>query len=422
MSAVVKRDNVGIFGRMNVGKSTIMNLITEQNTSIVDETPGTTADSKVALFEIHGIGPVRISDTAGADETGVLGDKKKQKVKKEIKECDLILLVVNPENEGFALESEILDDVREMGKQIIVIYNIFSEKGRAMVKEVEASSPELKLCRKIVINALEFEQRARLIEFILNNYDKRKGPPELLPFLERDNFYVLIIPMDNETPQGRYLRPQAMVEEYITRKWCYPVSFRMDLGTARSDNPEPELKRFKRFLDSLSIKPKAIITDSQAMDIMGKWCPDDIMLTTFSIVMINHTSGGKLPEFVKGIKTLDKLGKGSRVLIVEACNHSRIGEDIGIVQIPNILKRIDPEISIEHNFGREFYENPELKKYDLLIHCGGCMVSDQKMEARIRDLDAVGVPYTNYGVFLSYVNGPEVLKKVLIPWGLDSLV
>ncbi len=422
MSVIVKRDNVGIFGRMNVGKSTIMNLITEQNTSIVDETPGTTADSKVALFEIHGIGPVRISDTAGADESGVLGEKKKQKVKSEIKECDLVLLVVNPENEGFGLESEILDEARELGKQAMVIYNLFSEKGSDSVKEMEASFPVLKMCRSIEINALDFPERARLIEFILNNYDRRKSAPELLPFIERDNFYVLIIPMDDETPQGRFLRPQAMVEEYITRKWAYPVSFRMDLGTARSENPEPEIERFNRFLDSLSIRPKAIITDSQAMDIMGKWCPEDIMLTTFSIVMINHTSGGRLPEFVNGIKTLDKLQKGSRVLIVEACNHSRIGEDIGIVQIPRILNKIDPGISIEHNFGREFYENPDLEKYDLIIHCGGCMVSDQKMEARIRDLDSVGVPYTNYGVFLSYVNGPQALKKVLAPWGLEGLV
>ena len=155
------------------------------------------------------------------------------------------------------------------------------------------------------------------------------------------------------------------------------------------------------------------------MDVMYRWCPDDVELTTFSIIMINYMSGGRLSAFVRGISALDTLKSGDSILISEACNHSRIGEDIGTVQIPAILEKKYPGVSVEHNFGREFQENSSLGKYSLIIHCGGCMISRQKMRVRIRDLDSIGIPYTNYGIFLSAVNGKEALKKVLKPWGLQ---
>ena len=148
----------------------------------------------------------------------------------------------------------------------------------------------------------------------------------------------------------------------------------------------------KIFLNSFNKRPKAIITDSQAMDIMSKWTPHDIQLTTFSIMMINYVSKGRLSDFYEGIKALEDLEAGDRILIVEACNHSRIKEDIGLVQIPGFIEKKFPGVIVEHNFGREFQENPELEKYKLVIHCGGCMISSQKLLARIHDLVAVGVP------------------------------
>ncbi len=224
--------------------------------------------------------------------------------------------------------------------------------------------------------------------------------------------------MDDETPPGRYLRPQAMAEEYITRRWAYPVSYRMDLGKARSGDAA-ERRRFEAFLGSLSRRPKAIITDSQAMDLMHTWTPDDVMLTTFSIMMINYISRGRLAAFAEGIKALDGLEAGDKVLIAEACNHSRIAEDIGTVQIPKFIERRWPGVVVEHNFGREFQENDRLQSYKLVIHCGGCMISAQKLLARIRDLDSIGVPYTNYGIFLAYAQGREALRKVLRPFRID---
>lgn len=417
MAVLVERDNIGIFGKMNSGKSSIMNLLTQQETSIVDSRPGTTADTKIALQEIHGIGPVKIFDTAGADESEILGEKKRRKIFSDLKECDLVLVVFDPSTNDFDVESGIIEKARESDKQILIVYNLFNDEDKEKIEKIEEGLNLLKFYKKIVLCAVDVNDRQPLLDFILDNYESKNHKLELLPFLEKDEYYILIIPMDEETPPGRYLRPQAMVEEYITRHWAYPVSFRLDLGKARKGDITEKI-RFEDFLGNLSKRPKAIITDSQAMDIMNEWCPEDIMLTTFSITMISYISKGRLNEFAEGIKAVDDLKAGDKVLIVEACNHSRIGEDIGTVQIPNFFKKEYPNVILEHNFGREFQENEGLSGYKLIIHCGGCMISSQKLLARIRDLEAVSVPFTNYGVFLSHMQGKGALRKVLMPWGI----
>ena len=403
---------------MNSGKSSVMNLLTQQETSIVDPTPGTTADTKIALQEIHGIGPVKLFDTAGLDEQGELGEKKRRKTLNDLKECDLVLLVIDPATPSLAVEREVVETARELDKQILIIYNHFGVAGDSA--RIEAELDLLRFYKKIHLAANDTAHRATLIEFILANYAPKQDKTELLPFVKKDEYYILIIPMDVETPPGRYLRPQAMVEEYITRHWAYPVSYRLDLGKARGSKVEAaeEFQRFTAFLKNFQTRPQAMITDSQAMDIMKDWCPADIALTTFSIVMINYFSRGRLREFSDGVKALDGLKSGDKVLIVEACNHSRIGEDIGTVQIPKHFAKRYPGVTIEHNFGREFQDNKQLDQYALIIHCGGCMISAQKLQARLRDLETVGVPITNYGVLLSYLQGPAALQRVLKPFGI----
>jgi [FeFe] hydrogenase H-cluster maturation GTPase HydF len=417
MSVLVERDHIGIFGKMNSGKSSVMNLLTQQETSIVDPTPGTTADTKIALQEIHGIGPVKLFDTAGLDEAGELGDKKRHKTFNDLKECDLVLLVIDPATQDLRTEQEVIEKARDLDKQILIIYNQFTQ---AEPTQIEKSLEVLRFYKKILIEANNVKYRAELIEFILKHYTPKQDKTELLPFVKKDEYYVLIIPMDVETPPGRYLRPQAMAEEYITRQWAYPVSFRLDLGKARGtkEQAEEEKRRFDAFLNNFQKRPQTMITDSQAMDIMKDWCPKDIELTTFSIVMINYFSRGRLDEFATGVKALETLQAGDKVLIVEACNHSRIGEDIGTVQIPKHFAKKYPGVIIEHNFGREFQDNKHLEHYKLIIHCGGCMISAQKLQARLRDLETVGVPITNYGVILSYLQGPAALERVLKPFGI----
>ncbi len=414
---LVERDHIGIFGKMNSGKSSIMNMLTQQQTSIVDSTPGTTADTKIALQEIHGMGPVKLFDTAGLDEASGLGLKKRAKVLADLKECDLVLLVIDPDTSDFATENEILANARELDKQILTLYNLFRPSAEERIPFVEQSIPLLRFHKKMSLVATDASWRQPLLDFVLANFVSKNAKMELLPFVERDEFYVLNIPMDVETPGGRFLRPQAMAEEYITRSWAYPVCYRMDLGKARKGDAS-ERRRWDTFLNGFGRRPKVIVTDSQAMDLMHTWTPDDVMLTTFSIMMINYGSRGRLSRFVDGVRVLKDLKAGDKILIVEACNHSRIAEDIGTVQIPNFIKRRWPGVAVEHNFGREFQENQQLRSYKLAIHCGGCMITPQKMLARIHDLDSVGVPYTNYGIFLSWMQGPEALQKVLVPWGI----
>ena len=397
-----------------------MNLLTQQETSIVDATPGTTADTKIALQELHGIGPVKFFDTAGLDEAGELGDKKRHKTFSDLKECDLVLLVIDPAKKDLHVEKDVIEKARELDKQVLIIFNHF--QSQADSTQAENALDLLRFYKKIHLQANNGNCRTELIEFILKNYTPKQDKTELLPFVKKDEYYVLIIPMDVETPPGRYLRPQAMVEEYITRQWAYPVSFRLDLGKARGtlEEAKEEKDRFDSFLNNFQKRPLTMITDSQAMDIMKDWCPKDIALTTFSIVMINYFSRGRLNDFAAGVKALETMKAGDKVLIVEACNHSRIGEDIGTVQLPKHFAKRYPGVIIEHNFGREFQENKHLEQYKLIIHCGGCMISAQKLQARLRDLESVGVPITNYGVILSYLQGPEALERVLMPFNLQT--
>lgn len=422
MAILVERDHVGIFGKMNAGKSTVMNLLTQQESSIVDARAGTTADTKVALMELHGIGPIKLMDTAGADEVGGLGEKKRRKLFNDLKRCDLILLVVDPSSASLATEQALLEAARAADKQVLVVYNLFQLGAAPAVEQTERALPLLRFHPKLAIAANKIEERGKLIDFIKAHFESKNAEVPLLPFLERDRFYLLNIPMDEETPPGRLLRPQAMVEEYVTRHWAWPVSFRLDLGRARGSDTaaaQAERARFDAVCDRLGDKLAGVITDSQAMDVMHPWVPTTTPLTTFSIAMIHHTSRGRLAEFARGLAGLDKLEAGDRVLIVEACNHSRIAEDIGTVQIPAAIARRFPGVAVEHNFGREFQENPGLARYRLVIHCGGCMIAPQALAARIRDLAQVGVPFTNYGLFLAALQGEAALRRVLKPWGIE---
>jgi len=397
-----------------------MNLITQQATSIVDSTPGTTSDAKVALMEIHGLGPVKLFDTAGMDELSGLGAKKKEKVLNILKECDLVILILDPSTRHFETERLVLENAHENDQQILIVYNHFEPKNPNSITRAETHLPQLRFYPTIELRATDLSYRQPLLDFIVTHYERKHQKIELLPFIEKDEFYLLNIPMDEETPPGRLLRPQSIAEEYITRKWAYPILYRMDLHAARGENQEKEQNRFMNLLRNLNKAPKAIITDSQAMDIMNRWVPDSIPLTTFSIMMIHYASNGKLNEFYQGSEVLEHLKAGDRILIAEACNHSRINEDIGTVQIPEKIAERFPGVIVEHSFGREFQDAHNLEKYKLIIHCGGCMISQQKLQARLRDLRNIGVAITNYGIFLSWYQGKKALERVMEPWGIHS--
>jgi [FeFe] hydrogenase H-cluster maturation GTPase HydF len=424
----MKRINIGIFGRINSGKSTLMNLLTQQEASIVDITPGTTADVKTSIMEIHEFGPVKIFDTAGTDEDGILGSKKKNKSLDALKRSDIVLLVINENNPAyqeydFQPEVELISLAESRNKELFLIYNEFEGPECNIEKSALKIDPENKYSY-LKLNLNDKTQYAELVKFLKENSKIKKTRTPLLPMLSSDKIVFLNIPMDEETPEGRFLRPQMMIEEYLVRRFVPTFAYRMDLGVARSsiqEEIEEEKKRFDDFISILNDKDRLqlLITDSQAMDIISKWTKNyPFMITTFSIVMINFLSGGNLELFVKGAEIIDKLKPGDKVMIAEGCNHDRKAEDIGTVQIPAKIEKMygKGNIQIDHYFGRVFAEYNKLKEYKLVIHCGGCMLDQQTVSARIQDLIESGVNFTNYGVLLSYFQGKDVLNRVIAPF------
>ncbi|MCG2761401.1 MAG: 50S ribosome-binding GTPase [Candidatus Delongbacteria bacterium] len=426
----MNRINIGIFGRVNSGKSTLMNLLTQHETSIVDSTPGTTADVKTTVMEIHELGPVKIFDTAGIDEKGVLGEKKKEKTFNALKRSDIVLLVINEnnaayKNDDYATESEVISVSEKRGKEIFIVYNKF--KGLPCIREAVSAKIDSK--NKYPYIELELSDRSNythLIEFIKKNSKLQMSRTPLLPGLDTDKIVFLNIPIDEESPEGRFLRPQMMIEEYLVRRYIPTFAYRMDLGMARSiiaEEVQEEKARFDEFISHLNANGKLqlLITDSQAMDIISKWTKDaSYMVTTFSIVMINFLSRGNLELFAEGVKAFENLKSGDKVMIAEGCNHDRKAEDIGTVQIPRKIDEMfgKGKIQVDHYFGRVFAEYDKLKEYKLVIHCGGCMLDQQAIASRIEDLIESGVSFTNYGVLLSYFEGKDTLNKVIEPYGL----
>ncbi len=431
----VHRLIIGIFGRINSGKSTLMNLLTQQETSIVDAAPGTTADIKSTVMEIHALGPVRILDTAGLDEESGLGKKKRLKTLAALEEVDLVLLVIDPVQSFLSgnldVEASVAALTRSLLKKLSVVFNIHADFLEQLAGSGATLEETIEHCRSVFhdragtrhtsLDLSEEENSAELVEFIESSRPEDVKKIDLLPFVNGQSPVLLHIPLDEESPGGRLLRPQEMAMEYLLRLGVPIGLYRTDLKLARSGSNTisgKEQSKFSEFLDSIGSGTgiQLVLTDSQAIDIMSRWVPDEIALTTFSIMMINSTSGGNLPLFAGGADALDKLRKGDKVLIVEACNHDRIAEDIGTVQIPAKLMKACPGVMIDHAFGREFPQPEKLAEYRIVIHCGGCMISTQKLSARVSRLAEAGVPVTNYGIVLAWLEGPGILQRVLRPW------
>lgn len=419
---LVDRTHIGIFGRTNAGKSTIMNLLVNQPKSIVDEYPGTTTDVVQAVMEIHGFGPVKIFDTAGLDEYSELGEKKKNKTLQVLKECDLVLLVVAlpSSSETLSEENEVIMLCKKYEKQLLIVFNVFRNKTTASAERLQLNSARVP---EIVVDAHEAGADGKLISFAMKHYVKKIRVPELIPFMRPHSFVAMNIPVDDETPEGRLLRPQNVVLDFLLRRTVPFAGYRMDLTRARSTIAsvrEEEKRLYLNFLNELDGQHNGlqlVITDSQAIDIVDSWTPDHIPLTTFSIIMINSQSNGNLARFVDGLNVLPTLQEGDRVAIAEACTHNRTCGDIGTVQIPQRLqKALSRNLEFDFIFGRDFASEKELKKYKLVIHCGGCMIDSQNVHARMDDVFNLNTPMTNYGLLLSFINSPRTLSRVLRPW------
>ena len=433
--ARIERTILGIFGRINAGKSTCMNLLTQQETSLVDPQPGTTADIKSTLLEIHALGPCQVLDTAGLDEESHLGEKKRRKTLAALEEVDLAVLVIDPVQALLSEELSVEDSVatlgRKLGKPVAVVFNRHRDDPDRLAGTGASVEQARRFCLSVLpeagatpildLDLTDTARSAELAAFVAAAVGRTREQTPLLPMVDRHGAVVLHIPMDEETPSGRLLRPQEMAMEALLRAGVPVGLYRVDLALARSDNPALVQQQRQGFTDFLASFDRCggvqlVLTDSQAIDIMDPWVPPQIPLTTFSIMMVNQTACGDMSVFVEGTRALDRLRAGDRVLVAEACNHDRIAEDIGTVQLPRKLAEVVPGVQFDHAFGREFPDADDLQRYAVAIHCGGCMIRPQKLSARVLRLREAGVPVTNYGLALSWYEGRRTLGRVLAPW------
>ena len=389
------RLHIGIFGRRNVGKSSLLNALTRQNVAIVSEVAGTTTDPVEKPMELLPLGPVLFIDTAGIDDDSILGGKRVEKTEQCFDRTDLGLIVTEA-GKWDAFEEQLLEEFKKRGVAVIVVFNkadllpltpgILDRFGAASIRTVVVSAltgkgvPEL---RAAIIQAApaDFIDAAALLGDLV-------GPGGLA---------VLVVPIDKEAPKGRLILPQvqAIRDLLDTDAYCLVVK-------------ERELKAA---LARLKQPPQMVVTDSQAFLKVAADTPPSIPMTSFSILFARFK--GDLASQVRGTMAIEALKPGDKILIAEACAHHPIGEDIGRVKIPRWLKQyVGGNLDIQVYRGHDF--PPDLASFQLVVHCGACMQNRREMLSRIERCREAGVPITNYGLTIAYTLG--IFERALSPF------
>lgn len=391
MSNIVnaERVHIGIFGLRNAGKSSLINSIIGQNLAIVSDTPGTTTDPVKKSMELLPIGPVVLIDTPGLDDEGELGLLRINKAKQVLNYIDLAIIVKDIERPMLKNEREVVQLVENKKVPYIVVYNkidrlnpmnelILEENEYAVSTKTGEGIENLK---DAIGKILKKEDEKRIVQDIVNEGDT----------------VMLVIPIDSGAPKGRIILPQQQVLRELIDKNVTTVVV----------NPE----NLSTTLDKLKSKPNLVITDSQVFGKVDKLVPEEILLTSFSILFARYK--GNLESLLSGVKGLDKLKDGSTVLISEGCTHHRQCEDIGTVKMPKWIKEYtEKDINFEFTSGGEFPE--DISKYDLIVHCGGCMINAREMHYRLEQSKDQNVPITNYGMIIAKMHG--ILDRSIKPF------
>lgn len=374
-----ERVHIGFFGMRNAGKSSLVNAVTGQSLSVVSEVKGTTTDPVKKAMELLPIGPVVIIDTPGFDDVGVLGEKRVEKTNEILAKTDIAILVVDV-LKGFSEgDKELIDAFKKRNIPYIVAFNkceLLTEKAVLNDNEIYVSA---------VDNTNIFELKEK-IGSLSKTADKKKYVVSDL--VEKGDVVVLVIPIDEAAPKGRLILPQQMTIRDLLDGNCTVIACQ-----------DTELEST---LNSLSKKPKLVITDSQIFGKVAKIVPDDILLTSFSILMARYK--GELDMLIKGAERLSKIKDGDKILISEGCTHHRQCNDIGTVKIPDWIReytKAKPEFSFTS--GGEFPQ--DLSEYSLVVHCGGCTLNEKEMKHRVNLAREQGVPMVNYGVAIAKMNG-----------------
>lgn len=393
-----ERIHIGFFGRRNAGKSSVVNAVTGQDLAVVSQVEGTTTDPVKKAMELLPLGPVVIIDTPGFDDEGALGELRVKKTRQILAQTDIAVLVIDSQRGRCACDEELVGLFKERKIPYVLAWNKSDLEGKKDgIKEDEHTASEgLKTC-SIRVSALTGEGIYALKEKIGELYRAWKaeqGEEKKLvsDLLEKGDQVILVIPIDKAAPKGRLILPQQQVIRDLLDARCTAVCIQED--------------NVKATLESLRKPPAMVITDSQVFARVQEDVPEEVPLTSFSILMARYK--GFLSTAVKGAAQIDHLQDGDRVLIAEGCTHHRQCDDIGTVKIPRWLRaRTGKDILFETASGTGFPE--DLTPYALVIHCGGCMLNEREMQSRIGRARTQDVPVTNYGTAIAYMNG--ILKR-----------
>lgn len=393
------RVHIGIFGRRNAGKSSIINAVTGQNLAIVSDVKGTTTDPVLKAMELLPLGPVVMIDTPGLDDEGELGALRVQKAYQILNKTDIAVLVVDGSVGMTQEDHRILDRIQKKEIPYVVVFNKADLASDTALKNPHAPSPDLTSNETITgpaeippENIISVSTVTGLHIHELKELIARQAPVDeekrriAADFIDAGDFVVLVVPIDKSAPKGRLILPQQQTIRDILEAGAVSVTVR-----------DTELKDT---LTLLGKKPRLVITDSQVFGKVSTIVPKDIALTSFSILFARYK--GNLKTVVNGARALDELQDGDTILISEGCTHHRQCEDIGTVKIPRLIrKHTGKELTFEFTSGTEF--PLDLSKYKMIVHCGGCTLNEREMKFRLKCAFDQNIPITNYGIAIAHM-------------------
>lgn len=390
-----ERVHIGIFGKRNAGKSSLINAITGQNLAIVSEAKGTTTDPVYKAMELLPLGPVMIIDTPGIDDEGVLGSLRIQKAYQVLNKTDIALVIIDAAVGPSAEDLRLIKRINTKKIPLLIVINkceTINEDKKTAYQALLSNGKLLFVSAEQKLNI--FELKEAIAQTVPADENKAQIVADLL---SPSDFVVLVVPIDSAAPKGRLILPQQQTIRDI-----------LEADAAAIVVKENELTNT---LQNLGKRPKLIITDSQVFKKVAAETPADILLTSFSILFARYK--GNLQTAVQGVTALDSLEDGDKILIGEGCTHHRQCDDIGTVKLPRWIKEYtgkNPEFIFTS--GTEFPLN--LSPYKMIIHCGACMLNEREMQYRIKCAADQNIPFTNYGITIAYING--ILKRTVEPF------
>ena len=377
------RIHIALFGKRNAGKSSVINAMTNQELAIVSDVKGTTTDPVYKAMELLPLGPVVMIDTPGLDDEGELGAKRVKKAKEVLAKADIALVIMDATAGMTEFEEDMICLIEEKKIPYLKVYNKMDLTDAKEWKEDKACFVSAKDKKGI------WELKEEIGKLIPTDDDTLKIVGDLVC---PNDFVILVVPIDSAAPKGRLILPQQQTIRDL-----------LEAGAASIVVKETELEKT---LEEIGKKPALVITDSQAFGKVSKIVPEDIKLTSFSILFARYK--GDLEEEVRGVKALEHLEDGAKILIAEGCTHHRQCDDIGTVKLPRWIRNYTgKDLEFEYSSGRDFPE--DVTKYNLIVHCGGCMLNEREMRYRQKCALDQEIPITNYGIAIAYMQG--ILKR-----------